>query len=147
MEILNYNSIIYKVLGRASVEIEEFFTFGKDMPCNKRVLFVVLSLLESTLVCYLDLFINFPDVVMSFCPDYPAVQVLHPTQCAQFYDCSNMNSLPNQPAYLNECPYPKLFNDQTLRCEDYASVDCGDRAEPLSPCKNSEHSKWFYYLT
>lgn len=26
MEVLNYNSIIYKVLGRASVEIEEFFT-------------------------------------------------------------------------------------------------------------------------
>ncbi|XP_065924132.1 uncharacterized protein [Magallana gigas] len=79
------------------------------------------------------------DVVMSFCPDYPAVQVLHPTQCAQFYDCSNMNSLPNQPAYLNECPYPKLFNDQTLRCEDYASVDCGDRAEPLSPCDYVRH--------
>lgn len=75
------------------------------------------------------------DVVMSFCPDYPAVQVLHPTQCAQYYDCSNMVNLPNQPAYLNECPYPKLFNADTLRCDDYASVDCGDRIEPLSPCK------------
>nr|XP_022335507.1 uncharacterized protein LOC111132108 [Crassostrea virginica] len=79
------------------------------------------------------------DVVMAFCPDYPAVQVLHPTQCAQYYDCSNMVNLPNQPAYLNECPYPKLFNADTLRCDDYASVDCGDRIEPLSPCDYVRH--------
>lgn len=35
MEVLNYNSIIYKVFGRVFVKIEEFFIFGKDMFCNK----------------------------------------------------------------------------------------------------------------
>ncbi|XP_061184903.1 uncharacterized protein LOC133192909 isoform X1 [Saccostrea echinata] len=79
------------------------------------------------------------DVVRSFCPNHPTVQVLHPDNCAQYYDCSNMNNLPNQPAYLNECPYPKLFNAETLRCDDYASVDCGDRKEPLSPCDYVRH--------
>ena len=57
----------------------------------------------------------------------------HPTQCAQFYDCSRPASLYG--TYLHECQYPQMFDDVSGTCADFTAVNCGSRYEPKAPCK------------
>lgn len=39
--------------------------------------------------------------------------------------------------YLHECPYPFLFSEETLQCENYTEVVCGTRYEPKWECKKT----------
>lgn len=39
--------------------------------------------------------------------------------------------------YLHECPYPFLFSEETLQCENYTEAVCGTRYEPKWECKNT----------
>lgn len=37
--------------------------------------------------------------------------------------------------HLTECSYPYLFSKETLRCENYTNVKCGNRFEIKWRCK------------
>ncbi|XP_041349873.1 peritrophin-1-like [Gigantopelta aegis] len=58
----------------------------------------------------------------------------HPTKCAQYYDCSDNTEVFRWPLHLKECPYSRVFNTETKRCEHYSMVKCGEREEPISHC-------------
>ena len=79
----------------------------------------------------------FSDIVVRYCEQYPDATLLDEDHCAQYYDCSKANALPDGTPFKSECPYPQLFNADTLGCDDYSNVNCGTRKEPLSPCKLS----------
>ena len=68
-----------------------------------------------------------------FCTVRPSSMMAHPTQCAQFYDCSRPASLYG--TYLHECQYPQMFDDVSGTCADFTAVNCGSRYEPKAPCK------------
>lgn len=54
-----------------------------------------------------------------------------------YFNCSQTKSpLPNAPSiYLNECIYPRLFNDVTMTCDEaFTVVKCGNRKELKSGC-------------
>ena len=74
--------------------------------------------------------------IVSFCQANPTVIRAHPSNCAQYYDCSALNFGGD---YLKECPYPDLFDVGTLACRKVTEVKCGARHEPKSPCK-------YYYV-
>jgi hypothetical protein len=44
------------------------------------------------------------------------------TFCHLYYDCSD-------PTESKICPYPKLFSEESKRCEDFKRVNCGSRVE------------------
>ena len=52
------------------------------------------------------------------------------SNCARHILCSPMLT-----ASSLECPYPKLFHTETLKCEMPGIVKCGTRYEPLDPCE------------
>lgn len=68
-----------------------------------------------------------------FCAVLPTDVLMHSTRCAQYYDCSKPNSRFGE-MYLQECPYPSLFDPKTKACLDFTEVTCGERIEPKSPC-------------
>jgi hypothetical protein len=43
--------------------------------------------------------------------------VVKQDNCAQFYDCSKPVTELGQ--YIQECPYPQLFNEDTHQCEHF----------------------------
>lgn len=57
--------------------------------------------------------------------------------CAQYFDCSSPVTEFGQ--YLQECPYPQLFNDDTQQCQHFSQVECKSRYQPKAPCKFFEH--------
>ncbi|XP_025107576.1 uncharacterized protein LOC112572218 [Pomacea canaliculata] len=84
----------------------------------------------------------FTDPVAEQCSRNPTTFLPHPSNCHQYYNCSgNSNLYPSRPDpdsanfYLYECTYPQLFNKNTLRCEDYRQVQCGERFEPVDKCE------------
>ena len=60
--------------------------------------------------------------------------VVKQDNCAQFYDCSKPVTELGQ--YIQECPYPQLFNEDTHQCEHFSQVDCRSRYQPKAPCKS-----------
>ncbi|XP_071083913.1 uncharacterized protein [Haliotis cracherodii] len=59
----------------------------------------------------------------------------HPTECAQYYNCTTPAMKHYWEANLQECPYPQLYDPGTQRCEHYSKVQCGNRTEPLGKCE------------
>lgn len=63
----------------------------------------------------------------------------HPDGCALFYNCSlRFQHRPRRhfaSPLEDECPYPQLFSNETLKCENFLNVTCGTRKEPKAPCK------------
>lgn len=78
-------------------------------------------------------FYNITDVVDTYCPQYPRAKLVHDKNCARYYDCSDFGN--KRTPYLKECPYPQLFNTDTLTCDDYKYVECEERYRPVTPCK------------
>ena len=74
------------------------------------------------------------DGIQSYCRFNPTAVKEHPDNCAQYFDCSKPTS-PLGP-YLMECDYPKLFSSLLGTCADFETVQCGQKTEPRSPCKN-----------
>ncbi|XP_071165550.1 uncharacterized protein [Mytilus edulis] len=72
------------------------------------------------------------DVVDTYCPQYPRAKLVHDKNCARYYDCSDFGN--KRTPYLKECPYPQLFNTDTLTCDDYKYVECEERYRPVTPC-------------
>ncbi|KAK3745049.1 hypothetical protein RRG08_037664 [Elysia crispata] len=63
--------------------------------------------------------------------------VAHENLCHHYFDCSSPyddQPLPFVEPYEKECPYPQQFSTETNQCEDYSTVDCGDRQEMVDPC-------------
>lgn len=60
----------------------------------------------------------------------------HPSQCQAFYNCSvdNSGSYYYSEQYMQECPYPNLFNAEANICDDFENVKCGDRVEYTNAC-------------
>lgn len=72
------------------------------------------------------------DNIDQFCKSKPGTVRPHPTNCAQYYNCSQTSV---QGDHLFECPYPDLFDSSTLLCRNFTTVPCGKRQEPMAPCK------------
>ncbi|XP_061186491.1 uncharacterized protein LOC133194564 [Saccostrea echinata] len=70
------------------------------------------------------------------CGDYDYGFIAHPEYCQAYYDCSSTSGPLYRPwdKGFRECPYPKLFNAQTLKCEMFFYVKCGKRKEYKSGC-------------
>ncbi|KAL3853245.1 hypothetical protein ACJMK2_016801 [Sinanodonta woodiana] len=60
----------------------------------------------------------------------------HPTECQLYNNCSvNYTYVPRYfEQHLVECTYPKLFSTDTFKCEDFDTVNCGNRRETKSGC-------------
>lgn len=68
----------------------------------------------------------------SYCQANPMVVKENPSNCAQYYNCSDNSSKYGH--HLEECPYPDLFSTMTLSCQKFESVDCKNKTEPEAPC-------------
>lgn len=54
------------------------------------------------------------------------------SSCAKYIDCPASRSIGT--IVVRECPYPKLFDEASLMCQEPDKVTCGDRWEPKQPC-------------
>ena len=70
---------------------------------------------------------------VDYCASNPTDILPTPTNCAQFYNCSERNtSLGN---HTLECKYPDLFSIQLKKCQQFETVNCITRNEPQAPCE------------
>lgn len=76
-----------------------------------------------------------PDSVDTFCKERPTKVFPHIANCARYYNCSAMERDPVLGRYLRECPFPQLFNIESLRCVDREAANCRWRYEPKDPCE------------
>ncbi|KAK3583067.1 hypothetical protein CHS0354_004012 [Potamilus streckersoni] len=77
------------------------------------------------------------DVIEEICSSSTYAVVAHPDNCAQFYNCEVENTKLGN--YLMECPYPQLFDSNSLMCKDFQDVECGIKSQPLSQCDYHGH--------
>jgi hypothetical protein len=75
--------------------------------------------------CFISI-VDVPD----YCKANPTDIIQDPTNCAQYYNCSDPSR-----QYKKECTYPDLFSSVTQRCERFQMVGCRKRPEPQAPCK------------
>lgn len=57
-------------------------------------------------------------------------RIAHPEHCARYHQCTGGHL-----SVEMECPYPRLYNKHTSKCEVYMFVKCGSRLEPKDPCE------------
>ena len=74
-----------------------------------------------------------PGDVDLFCSANPRAVVKDLDNCAHFINCSHKNS--DLGKFYQECTYPDLFSDVTMKCESFQAVSCKHRPEPQAPCK------------
>lgn len=72
-------------------------------------------------------------LVPSICDMKAQTRIAHPESCAKFYDCSNKKTSGGDPE-VEECKYPFLFDEETMRCEHFSTTKCGRRFEPKNQC-------------
>ncbi|KAJ8316010.1 hypothetical protein KUTeg_006024 [Tegillarca granosa] len=70
--------------------------------------------------------------VPDYCHAHPKAVIPERTNCAHYYNCSDLGNYGNQ---TKECIYPDLFSDQTMKCQPFENVTCDTRMEPQAPCK------------
>ena len=87
----------------------------------------------------LDIFLE-SDVV-DICKLNPTLVLPHPHECQMYYNCSMIedermtSGTCRRVMYLTECIYPDLFSEETLQCENFTNVKCGQRQEIKYLCK------------
>ena len=66
-----------------------------------------------------------------------ATFIPHPSECQLYYNCNlRYDHVPRYfEQYMQECAYPKLFNTETKKCEEFEKVNCGKRKETKDGCK------------
>lgn len=69
---------------------------------------------------------------VGYCAANPSDIVPMPDNCAQYYNCTEMNSRIG--GHVMECKYPDLFSTQTRSCQSFETVHCTKRMEPQAPC-------------
>lgn len=88
-------------------------------------------------------FSNIDTNIAEICFRHPDFVTGSATDCHRFYNCSEKSSffreMTSWPTpYLHECPYPFLFSEESLQCENYTDVVCGARFEATWECKLSK---------
>ncbi|XP_062578131.1 uncharacterized protein LOC134240032, partial [Saccostrea cucullata] len=68
----------------------------------------------------------------SFCKANPQAIKPHPTDCAQYVNCSHFGTQYGK--HIQECTYPDLFSSTSLTCQQFESVTCAPKNEPQAPC-------------
>lgn len=60
----------------------------------------------------------------------------HPTECQAYYNCSVWyDPVPRYlEQYMQECPYPMLFDAETGKCDHFENVKCGNRQAFKNGC-------------
>lgn len=82
--------------------------------------------------------------IADICFRHPDFVTGSATDCHRFYNCSEKSSffreMTSWPTpYLHECPYPFLFSEESLQCENYTDVVCGARFEATWECRYYYH--------
>lgn len=73
--------------------------------------------------------------VLNFlCSKNQSSAIPDPANCAKFYDCSKLLSSTTLQDMTTECKYPDLFSVKDGKCQDFKSVNCTTRKEPMAPC-------------
>ncbi|KAL5005161.1 hypothetical protein ScPMuIL_018617 [Solemya velum] len=88
-----------------------------------------------TSVCFRDQ----TGVLNQICQAYPWLHLPNPTNCAEYYDCTQRSNPQGFTRFLMECPYPSLFSTETLSCRPFLEVECRDRYEPKTPCEYMQY--------
>ena len=83
-------------------------------------------------MCWLKFY--FTDNVGDYCNYNPRGTLPKATNCAQYYDCSEIYII--GASFEKECPYPQLYHPVLRTCADYNAVLCESRYEPMTPCKH-----------
>lgn len=99
--------------------------------------------METTITnTYVDYFFPVLDSNMvEICKKHPSLILAHPRKCQQYYNCSMKEDVDLsfryrvRRLYLTECYYPDLFSTETLECENFTEVKCGNRYEVKWICK------------
>lgn len=79
--------------------------------------------------------------MVQICKKHPSLILAHPHYCQQYYNCSMKEDedltyrYHVRRLYLTECDYPFLFSIDTLKCENFTDVKCGQRYEIKYKCK------------
>lgn len=79
--------------------------------------------------------------MVKICEQHPSLILAHPRKCQQYYNCSMKEDEDLSSRYgvrwlyLTECYYPYLFSPETLKCENFTDVKCGNRYEVKYKCK------------
>lgn len=94
---------------------------------------------------YLIYFFCFWGDVDKFCQANPLALVKDLENCAHYINCSHKNSKLRN--FIQECVYPDLFSDVTLKCENFQAVVCKLRPEPVAPCKLLFNQDLFFNKT
>ena len=70
---------------------------------------------------------------VDFCAANQKAIVQTPDNCAQYYNCSQVNTTIGR--HVMECKYPDLFSIVNKSCSNFTTVQCERRKEPQAPCK------------
>lgn len=91
--------------------------------------------------------------MVKICKKHPSLIIAHPHFCQQYYNCSMEEDedltyrFHVKRLYLTECDYPFLFSTDTLKCENFTEVKCGQRYEIKYKCKfNFMNSKLLFEI-
>lgn len=84
--------------------------------------------------------------MVEICKKHPSLILAHPRQCQLYYNCSMKEDedlsfkYRVRRLYLTECYYPYLFSTETLKCENFTDVKCGDRYEVKWICEYDRYT-------
>ena len=81
----------------------------------------------------IDCLIDFVGEVQDVCKANPTMVFPDDQNCAKYINCSDTGSMLG--SYINECTYPDLYSLANKQCEQFDTVACGKRPEPMAPCK------------
>ncbi|XP_062607658.1 uncharacterized protein LOC134269470 [Saccostrea cucullata] len=76
-----------------------------------------------------------PSVLNFLCSKNHSAAIPDPENCAKFYNCSKLLSSKTLEDMKTECGYPDLFSLSTGRCQNFKTVNCTKRKEPVTPCE------------
>lgn len=88
---------------------------------------VDFSLLNLCFLCLIAV-LNF------LCSKNQSAAIPDPANCAKYYDCSKLFTSTTLQDMTTECKYPDLFSVKDGKCQDFKSVNCTTRKEPMAPC-------------
>ena len=74
-----------------------------------------------------------PPTIEEQCQQDPTAIIPHPTECQLFYNCSVVYG-PGPRVFEQHMGYTDYFNTDTMKCDNFENVNCGDRVETLDAC-------------
>ncbi|KAK3583070.1 hypothetical protein CHS0354_004015 [Potamilus streckersoni] len=75
--------------------------------------------------------------IPDYCKAHPTAVIASDTNCAKYYNCSDVKSRIGGNAV--ECKYPDLFSTTTNQCGNFTLVQCKNRTEPQAPCQYDQN--------